>query len=124
MSHRFVGRKIKRVVCIAGIMLTIAAFAMWFTNPQIRAKIKYNLVQQHLDPSVVSPEQIRFDSLDPSFKLSYKDTDGDGDYESILAGTNSDGSPVELTLEKGLEFMNEDEYLEITPKNIRLRKKH
>lgn len=32
--------------------------------------------------------------------------------------------PIELTFERGLEFMNEDEYLEITPKNIRLRKKH
>ncbi len=30
--------------------------------------------------------------------------------------------PKELTLEKGLEVMAEDEYLEITPKSIRLRK--
>ena len=30
--------------------------------------------------------------------------------------------PLELTLERGLEIMAEDEYLEITPKNIRLRK--
>ncbi len=30
--------------------------------------------------------------------------------------------PMELTLERGLEIMSEDEYLEITPKNIRLRK--
>lgn len=30
--------------------------------------------------------------------------------------------PLELTLERGLEVMAEDEYLEITPKNIRLRK--
>ena len=95
--------QIKRVVCIAGIMLIIAVFAKWFTNSQIRAKIKYNLVQQYLDPSAVSPEQIRFDSLAPSFRLGYKDMEGDGDYESILVGTNSDGSPVELIFEKGLE---------------------
>lgn len=31
--------------------------------------------------------------------------------------------PVQLTIEKGLSIMKEDEYLEITPKNIRLRKK-
>lgn len=31
--------------------------------------------------------------------------------------------PMELSLERGLEIMAEDEYLEITPKNIRLRKK-
>jgi GTP-binding protein len=30
--------------------------------------------------------------------------------------------PMEVTLERGLEMMAEDEYLEITPKSIRLRK--
>ena len=32
--------------------------------------------------------------------------------------------PFELTVERGLELMAEDEYLEITPKNVRLRKSH
>ncbi len=32
--------------------------------------------------------------------------------------------PIELTLEKGIDIINEDEYLEITPKSIRLRKKY
>lgn len=32
--------------------------------------------------------------------------------------------PLELTLERGLEIMNNDEYLEVTPKSIRLRKKY
>jgi GTP-binding protein len=32
--------------------------------------------------------------------------------------------PQILTIEKGLEIMNEDEYLEITPANTRLRKKY
>jgi GTP-binding protein len=31
--------------------------------------------------------------------------------------------PFELTIERGLELMREDEYLEVTPKNVRLRKK-
>ena len=31
--------------------------------------------------------------------------------------------PVKLTLERGLEIMNNDEYLEITPQSIRLRKR-
>jgi GTP-binding protein len=31
--------------------------------------------------------------------------------------------PLALSLERGLEIMQDDEYLEITPKNIRLRKK-
>jgi GTP-binding protein len=30
--------------------------------------------------------------------------------------------PMELTIERGLEIMSEDEYLEITPKSVRLRK--
>jgi GTP-binding protein len=30
--------------------------------------------------------------------------------------------PVLLTIERGLEIMNEDEYLEITPLSVRLRK--
>jgi GTP-binding protein len=32
--------------------------------------------------------------------------------------------PLDLTLELALGIMNEDEYLEITPKSIRLRKQH
>ena len=32
--------------------------------------------------------------------------------------------PVKITLERGMSVMGEDEYLEITPKNIRLRKKY
>lgn len=30
--------------------------------------------------------------------------------------------PYEITIERGLEIMNEDEYLEVTPKSVRLRK--
>jgi len=32
--------------------------------------------------------------------------------------------PLPVSLERGLEIMKEDEYLEITPNNIRLRKKY
>lgn len=32
--------------------------------------------------------------------------------------------PFELTIERGLEVMSEDEYLEITPKSVRLRKQY
>ena len=32
--------------------------------------------------------------------------------------------PWELTIERGLEIMQEDEYLEITPKSVRLRKQN
>ena len=33
-------------------------------------------------------------------------------------------TPKQLTIETGLEIMADDEYLEITPKHVRLRKKH
>ncbi|MFA6512192.1 MAG: translational GTPase TypA [Patescibacteria group bacterium] len=33
-------------------------------------------------------------------------------------------TPIELTIERGLELMSGDEYLEITPHNVRLRKQH
>ncbi len=42
--------------------------------------------------------------------------DADADKQIIL------DKPLELTIERGLEIMAEDEYLEITPKNARLRK--
>ncbi len=32
--------------------------------------------------------------------------------------------PIPITIEKGMEIMSNDEYLEITPKNVRLRKKY
>lgn len=32
--------------------------------------------------------------------------------------------PLVLTIERGLEIINSDEYLEVTPKSVRLRKKH
>jgi GTP-binding protein len=32
--------------------------------------------------------------------------------------------PYEVTIERGLEIMNEDEYLEVTPKSVRLRKQY
>ena len=32
--------------------------------------------------------------------------------------------PLTLTIERGLEVISEDEYLEVTPKSVRLRKKY
>jgi len=32
--------------------------------------------------------------------------------------------PFVITIERGLEVMTDDEYLEITPKSVRLRKQH
>ena len=51
--------------------------------------------------------------------------------EKHLTNTRSSGAddalrlvpPLQLSLEKAIEFIDEDELVEITPKNIRLRKK-
>ena len=46
-----------------------------------------------------------------------------------MRASGSDGSvyldpALKITIERGLEIMSDDEYLEVTPKNVRLRKKH
>ena len=51
--------------------------------------------------------------------------------EKHLTNTRASGSddalrlvpPIQLSLEKAIEFISEDELVEVTPKNIRLRKK-
>ena len=51
--------------------------------------------------------------------------------EKHLTNTRASGSddalrlvpPIEFSLEKAIEFIAEDELVEVTPKNIRLRKK-
>ena len=51
--------------------------------------------------------------------------------EKHLTNTRASGSddalrlvpPLQLSLEKAIEFIAEDELVEVTPKNIRLRKK-
>jgi GTP-binding protein len=50
-----------------------------------------------------------------------------GKHLTNMRASGSDDSiilepPTEITIEKGLEVMSEDEYLEVTPQNIRLRK--
>ena len=52
-----------------------------------------------------------------------------GKAQSNIRSSGSDEAitltpPVELTLETGLSIMSDDEYLEVTPKSIRLRKKY
>ena len=43
---------------------------------------------------------------------------GQADEKIVLAPA------LKMTLERGLEIMAEDEYLEVTPKNVRLRKQY
>ena len=51
--------------------------------------------------------------------------------EKHLTNTRASGSddalrlvpPIQMSLEKSIEFIQDDELLEVTPKNLRLRKK-
>ncbi|MCR4279991.1 MAG: translational GTPase TypA, partial [Candidatus Komeilibacteria bacterium] len=52
-----------------------------------------------------------------------------GKHLTNMRASGSDDSirltpPQKLTVENGLEIMSDDEYLEITPKSVRLRKKY
>ena len=42
-------------------------------------------------------------------------------YEGMIVGLNS--PPLQMSLEKAIEFIQDDELVEVTPKSIRLRKK-
>jgi GTP-binding protein len=32
--------------------------------------------------------------------------------------------PIDMNLERSLEYIDRDEYVEVTPKNVRIRKQH
>ena len=42
----------------------------------------------------------------------------------MLFADATQAPPIELTLEYGVEFIEDDELVEITPKSVRLRKRH
>ena len=94
------------------------AFALW--NLQERGAI-------YIDPNIEVYEGMIIGNVTKGNDMSVNPTKG-----KQLTNTRASGSdeairlipPIKLTLERGMEIMNEDEYLEITPKNIRMRKKY
>ncbi|MFH0755593.1 MAG: translational GTPase TypA [bacterium] len=93
------------------------AFSLW--NLQERGVL-------YIDPAVEIYEGMVIGHV-----LSGEDLEVNPTKNKALTNTRSSGNdealylipPLRLDIEKGLEIMQEDEYLEITPKSVRLRKK-
>ena len=104
-----------------GSMISMAngkslGFSLW--NLQDRGEI-------YIDPGTEVYEGMVIGNVSKGRDMTVNPTKG-----KELTNIRSKGSdeaiiltpPIKLTLEKGLEIMSDDEYLEITPKSIRLRK--
>lgn len=90
----------------------------------------YNLQERgalYIEPAIEVYEGMIIGNVSKGIDLAVNPTKG-----KELSNMRSSGCddaitltpPTELTLEKGMSIMKEDEYLEITPKNTRLRKKY
>ena len=66
--------------------------------------------------SVLNGEQL---DVNPTKNKAFSNTRSSGNDEALYLVP-----PEKLDIEKGLEIMQGDEYLEVTPKNVRLRKKY
>ena len=125
LSSRFVGFKphageIKKSE--AGSMVSMAAgkstgFSLW--NLQERGVI-------YIDPAVDVYEGMVIGNVAKGNDLWVNPTKGK-ELTNVRASTSDEAiqlaPPFKITLERGLEIMAEDEYMEITPQNVRLRKK-
>jgi GTP-binding protein len=126
LSSRFVGFRPyhgeirKRVV---GSMVSMMAgkalgFSLW--NLQDRGVL-------YINPAVEVYEGMVIGNTSKGEEMSVNPTKG-----KQLTNMRASGSdeavtlvpPFELSIERGLEIMGEDEYLEITPESVRLRKQH
>lgn len=126
LSSRFVGFRPyhgeirKRVV---GSMVSMMAgkalgFSLW--NLQDRGVL-------YIHPAVEVYEGMVIGNTSKGEEMSVNPTKG-----KQLTNMRASGSdeavtlvpPFELSIERGLEIMGEDEYLEITPQSVRLRKQH
>ncbi len=124
LSSRFIGFKPyageikKRVV---GSMISMAAgkalgYALW--NLQERGTL-------YIDPNTEVYEGMVIGNTSKGEKMKVNPTKGKQLTNIRSAGADEAINltpPFLLTIERGLEIMAEDEYLEITPKNARLRK--
>ena len=106
-----------------GSMISMAtgkalAFALW--NLQERGQL-------YIDANTEVYEGMVIGNVTKGNDMAVNPTKG-----KQLTNTRASGSdeaiklvpPIKLNLERGMEIMSEDEYLEITPKSIRLRKKY
>jgi len=106
-----------------GSMISMAtgkalAFALW--NLQDRGTLYINPTTEVYEGMVLGNVSKGNDlTVNPIKGKKLSNVRASGSDEAILLTP-----PQILTIEKGLEIMNEDEYLEITPANTRLRKKY
>jgi len=107
---------------IVGSMVSMAngkssGFSLW--NLQERGVL-------YIGPGVDVYEGMVIGNTSKGYDMSVNPTKGKELSNMRAAGSDEAivlTPPNELTLERALEIMNEDEYLEVTPKNVRLRKK-
>ncbi len=116
----YAGEIRKRVVGSMTSMVTGKAlgFALW--NLQERGVL-------YIGPSTEVYEGMVIGNTTKGEELSVNPTKGKQLTNMRAAGTDEAINlvpPFTLSIERGLETMSEDEYLEITPKNVRLRKQY
>lgn len=96
---------------------TSTGFSLW--NLQERGVI-------YIDPAIPVYEGMVIGNVAKGNDLWVNPTKGK-ELTNVRASTSDEAiqlqPPFTITLERGLEVMAEDEYMEITPKNVRLRKK-
>ena len=94
----------------------VAAFALW--NLQDRGVI-------YIQPNVDVYEGMVIGNVSKGNDMTVNPVKGKKLTNVRASGTDEAINitpPWEITLERGLSIMNEDEYLEVTPKSVRLRK--
>lgn len=115
----YAGEIEKRSVGSMVSMATGKALGFSLFNLQSRGAI-------YIDPNIEVYEGMVIGNTSKGESLSVNPTKGKN-LTNVRASGSDDAlklvPPLKLTLERGMEIMAEDEYLEITPKSIRLRKK-
>lgn len=114
------GKIEKRIVgsLISGATGTTTGYALW--NLQERGPIFIHPNTEVYEGMIIGEHNQGTDLVVNPLKgkkLSNVRASGSDDAITLI-------TPVEVGLEKALEYIQEDEYVEVTPKSIRLRKKH
>jgi len=106
-----------------GSMISMAsgialAYSLW--NLQERGRIYVNPGTPVYEGMIIG-NVTKGDNLDvnPTKNKQMTNVRNSGNDDAILLET-----PLLLTIERGMEIMAEDDFLEVTPKNVRLRKKY
>lgn len=103
---------------VSGATGTATAYALW--NLQERGPIFIHPVTEVYEGMIIGEHNQGTDlAVNPVKGKSLTNVRASGADDAINLTP-----PVEVELEKALEYIQDDEYVEVTPKNIRLRKKY